>query len=351
MPRKSKKTWVHPLYSVGYCYERYGKVYLRVKDKSKSTYLIWNEDNKNEATQLLEQFIKQEIYNVKSSPTISSVLELFMTQLKYKVGKKTYEHYIFYFKQLIKKDFELTDLIGIREHLIHNINEVKAKYKQNTVNNCLAKVETFFRYCIENDFCIKNPITPSMRVPRIKTDKYTPSLDNFNEFAGYIAERNLKLYLICSFIRYSGTRISETVNIKLKDITNDYIIIYGKRKTVKEDNIRYIPLSPFPELLELTELIKAQNYDSEFLFGKIDTTYITQRLRIYINRSELEAFTFHALRRLAIYWWKSLGINRTDRASLAGHDETIQKNVYDIKENNENFATRIILQRENLSKN
>lgn len=147
---------------------------------------------------------------------------------------KNYERDIDYFlKFLFDKginDFKNVNYDLIREYFLHLHNH---NYSKKTIARYISSIRTFFKYLYNEEVILNNP---AILVSNPKLDKklpnflYTNDLEKFLESANESDKLSIRDSLILELLYSTGIRVSELVNIKIKDINfNDKIIkIHGK---------------------------------------------------------------------------------------------------------------------------
>lgn len=165
-------------------------------------------------------------------------IDSFIEYLKY---QKNYSGYTL---NSYKKDlFEYETFLNI-----NNINYKNIKYDEvleyikylNSNNNSkssisrkLSSLRSFYKYLVLNNICDKNVF---LLVSSPKKDKKIPKYINYNNLEEIFEVPNINTKegqrerLILEILYGCGVRISELVNIKIKDIdfSNKTILVYGK---------------------------------------------------------------------------------------------------------------------------
>ena len=122
-------------------------------------------------------------------------------------------------------DITYQDLRGLLEDYKNK------KYKSTSIRRKISSLKGFYKYLVRNN---KININPFIYVTLPKKEKKLPKFLNTNEmdelfipvdFDDFLSIRNR---LIIELLYATGIRVSELVNIKLKDITDDSIKILGK---------------------------------------------------------------------------------------------------------------------------
>ena len=122
-------------------------------------------------------------------------------------------------------DINYQDLRGLLEDYKNR------KYKSTSIRRKISSLKGFYKYLVRNG---KININPFIYVTLPKKEKKLPKFLNINEmdelfievdFNDFLSIRNR---LIIELLYATGIRVSELVNIKLNDITDDSIKILGK---------------------------------------------------------------------------------------------------------------------------
>ena len=122
-------------------------------------------------------------------------------------------------------DITYQDLRGLLEDYKNK------KYKSTSIRRKISSLKGFYKYLVRNN---KININPFIYVTLPKKEKKLPKFLNTNEmdelfipvdFDDFLSIRNR---LIIELLYATGIRVSELVNIKLNDITDDSIKILGK---------------------------------------------------------------------------------------------------------------------------
>ena len=122
-------------------------------------------------------------------------------------------------------DITYQDLRGLLEEYKNK------KYQRTSIRRKISSLKGFYKYLVRNN---KININPFIYVTLPKKEKKLPKFLNTNEmdelfipvnFDDFLSIRNR---LIIELLYATGIRVSELVNIKLNDITDDSIKILGK---------------------------------------------------------------------------------------------------------------------------
>lgn len=129
-----------------------------------------------------------------------------------------------------------------KEDIYKYIEDIKKKFKHNTVQRKVSAVKSFFKFLYVNKNIKKDPsntiksLQKEKRLPEVLSeDDFNKILDTFNH-----EPKNIRNKLILKLLIASGARISEILNLKVGDISDnnyEYIRVFGKGS-----KYRYIPI-------------------------------------------------------------------------------------------------------------
>lgn len=179
----------------------------------------------------------------------------------------------------LKINYLKVDKDIIREYLkvLGNSN-----YKSSSINRILSSLKNYYEYLEYKHLIEYNPLKD---LNRPKKEKRLPNFINNNDYeeiikkslerTDFIGRRNT---LLLELLYSSGIRISEALNIKIKDInmSDKSIRILGKGS-----KMRIVYFGEYAkEYLE--EYLKVRNSSSEYLFLNKNNTLLTRRGAEYI---------------------------------------------------------------------
>ena len=203
---------------------------------------------------------------------------------------------------------------------------IEDHYKPGTINKAIQSIRIFFRWALETHLVQSNP---AMKISYIEEPLIAPkSLNHLQTQAlrDLIEKKSLKTQLIIELGLSAGLRISETISLKVKDITL-YEHEQGGEIYVrcgKGFKYRTIPLTS-NLLILITRYVKNTNKArSNYLLAserQNDIMTIRWIQKVVINlRKELGFhFTYHSLRHTFCTDLLNAGIKITDVAVMAGH--------------------------------
>ena len=144
----------------------------------------------------------------------------------YKKDLNEYNSFIF----SNKINYKNMDYNEAKEYVIYLNKKNDAK---STISRKLSSLRTFYKYLVLNNKVKSNPF---LLVSSPKKEKRIPKFINYNNMEEILNVPNIKTKegqrerVILEVLYASGVRVSELVNIKLKDIdfSNKNILIFGK---------------------------------------------------------------------------------------------------------------------------
>jgi integrase/recombinase XerC len=269
------------------------------------------------------------------------ILEQF---LNYLTSEKRFSyHTVLAYENDLKQFFEFSevdkieDLNEFNHQLIRSwlVNLIENNYSNKSVNRKLSSLRSFVKWCKKNDFITNNQfkkiIAPKVekRLPvfvresEIEKEKIELFFDN--TFAG---KRNC---LIIEVLYLTGIRLSELINLKIDNISNDSIKVLGKRN--KE---RLIPISTelsrqIVDYLLLRNLINC-NESNLFVLENGKKIYDKLVYRIINNylssHTNLEKRSPHVLRHTFATHMMNSGVGLEVLKNLLGHANLSATQVY-----------------------
>lgn len=275
---------------------------------------------------------------------VESLLKKFLEYLKYEkkyslLTIKNYERDINYFLYFLKdkKIFKITNVEyqDIRDYLVNLHNH---QYSKKTISRYISSLRTFFKY-LYMEGIIKN--NPMLLVLNPKLDKklpnflYTKDLENLLTIPTSNNIYEIRDSLILELLYSTGIRVSELVNIKLKNINfNDkQIKIMGKGS--KERYVMYgdICQNKLNKYLKNSRDILNVN-QSEYLIlnkngEKITTRSIELLVKKYQKLSDVKVnVTPHTLRHTFATHMLEGGADLKSVQELMGHESLSSTQVY-----------------------
>lgn len=248
---------------------------------------------------------------------------------------------------IISYQDDLKELASVLNNNIINITEEDIKkylnylydksYNKNTISRKLSGVRSFYNYLYNHDIIKTNYFTDVHNPKKIrslphylKTSEIDKVLDNTNEITLY-GERNK---LIVELLYVTGLRVSELVNIKLKDIDkyNKSIKILGKgskeRIVYYEDNCSKL----LDKYLNNTRKELDKNNSEYLLLNKFGNKLSTRMIRNILNNltigTSIEQIYPHMIRHTFATTMLNNGADLMTVKELLGHESINTTSIY-----------------------
>lgn len=264
--------------------------------------------------------------------------------LNYLSSEKRFStHTLIAYENDLKQFFEftkietLTSLTEVNHQLIRSwiVDLVDSEFSNKSINRKLSSLRSFVKWAQKNDYLIQNPfkkvVAPKIikRLPIFVKESEIESVKVESYFANdFVGIRNL---LIVEILYQTGIRLSELINLKIEDLSNDSIKVLGKRN--KE---RIIPISNELQI-QIIEYLKQRTQiisDEWFLFVLEDGKKIYEKLvyRLINNylssHTNLEKRSPHVLRHTFATHMMNNGAGLEVLKNLLGHADLSATQVY-----------------------
>lgn len=271
---------------------------------------------------------------------LSKFLNYLMYEKKYSsLTISNYKRDIEYFFSFLQ-DKKITNIKNVKYNDIRNylIHLHDHQYSKKTVSRYISSLRTFFKYLyIEGD--IYN--NPMILVSNPKLDKRLPVFLYTNDLEQLLNSPNLdNIYgirdsLILELLYSTGIRVSELVNIKLKDIHFDEKKIKILGKGNKERYVLYGEICSQKLINYLNNSRETFNIkDSEFLLlgkngTKLTTRFIEKIIKKYQQQANIKVkVTPHTLRHTFATHLLDGGADLKTVQELMGHESLSSTQVY-----------------------
>ena len=273
----------------------------------------------------MEQLIEKFIDYLKVQKNYSS-----FTLLNY---KKDIEEYEMFLKEK-NYNYKNMDYKKCTEYLLFLDNR---NLKKTSVSRRLSSLRTFYKYLVLNNFVDNNPF---LLVSSPKKEKKMPKFINYSGIEEIFNIPNIKTKegqrerVILEILYGSGIRVSELVNIKIKDIdfSNKTILIFGKGS--KERLVSFGE----PALDSIKQYIndgrKQYEIESEYLIvGKNEDQLTTRRIEQIIgeliNKTSIKMnITPHMFRHTFATHLLDNGSDLIAVQELLGHESLASTEIY-----------------------
>lgn len=206
-----------------YKFDLNGKTY-----RSNTIYHTKTEAKKAEAEAYTEADYRQR--NPKESPEIS-LLQAINERLDYILVRKSKSYYNDNKRYLGIALFRFGDfsIDSIKRGDIETLLQAEIKRGVYTVNAILRSLKALFNHAIDSyDLDIKNPCSKIRLYAVEKRIKYIPTDIEINTLLTDCSEPQRRLI---EFIRDTGARLSEALNLTGKDVTNVDVTLYTRKST------------------------------------------------------------------------------------------------------------------------
>ena len=252
------------------------------------------------------------------------------TIISYKKDLVEYEEYLKEKNTNIKN----TDYKFVRSYLTYMFDK---KYEKKTISRHISTLRSYYKYLYEEKKINKNPME---LISNPKLDKKLPNFLYYDELEILlnIPDRStvlgLRDALILELLYSTGIRVSELINIKMKDInrSNKKILIMGKGS--KERYVLYGEVLSKLLDLYLDESRSKLNKNSEYLILNKNGNKITDRgIRLIIsNILKKGSLDFHVsphtLRHTFATHMLENGADLKSVQELLGHENLSTTQVY-----------------------
>lgn len=238
-----------------------------------------------------------------------------------------------FYKFLKNTNITKVDLNIIRGYLKKLYDK---KYSSSTISRKISSLRSYFKYLSAEDIIENNPMT---LISNPKQEKKLPTFLNYNDLENLLKAPDLKTAsgqrdaLILEMLYSTGIRVSELVNIKLKDINfgQQKILILGKGN--KERYTYYG--SQCQKLLNLYMSDGRKTLpSSEYLFSNhhgqmINTRFIRTIINDATKKAEIEVHvTPHTLRHTFATHMLNEGADLKSVGDLLGHENLSTTQIY-----------------------
>lgn len=177
----------------------------------------------------------------------------------------------------IEREYQITQIEEIRHvHLKGYIQYlIKLQRKETYINGLIKSFRAFFKYCVNEEYISINPALKvsfqKEEIPKILTfsDDEVIRMLNYYKGTSFLQIRN-KLIMILLFD--TGIRNTELCTIKMVDLRENAISIYGKGK-----KIRYVPITPAIEKWLMKYLIIREKYIKDKIGYSEDYLFLSQK--------------------------------------------------------------------------
>jgi integrase/recombinase XerD len=286
---------------------------------------------KHEARQFERDFKVSDYVNSKSeqrSQAPKYLLELYKEFISYaqvNLTHSTVQLYEMSFKDFIKivgnKPLQQLSIRDI-EYFKSVRNNVVSK---TTINIQIRCLKAAFNHAIRIELIEKNPFKGVKQFALPQKEKLAFTNEELQSLFEVITDNIIRRIVL--FGLYTGCRLSEILNLQIKDLDFSKKVLIIRNKPdfkTKTGKIRQIPISE-----SLQKLINASIYQNEsnYLFSfdgikRLNKDFVSQKFKKYLRKAELpEKYHFHCLRHTFITNLIKNGVPINFVKELAGHTE------------------------------
>lgn len=177
----------------------------------------------------------------------------------------------------VEREYNITQLEDLKHIHIKGYIQylISLQRKETYVNGLIKSFRAFFKYCVEEEYIHTNPALKVAfqreETPMILTftDEEVVRMVNYYKGTKFLTVRN-KLILIMLFD--TGIRCTELCNIKMEDLRENAISIYGKGKKP-----RYVPITPAIDKWLMKYLTVRERYIKDKSGYKEDYLFLSQK--------------------------------------------------------------------------
>ncbi len=238
-------------------------------------------------------------------------------------SQRTIKSYVLCLKDFfgfLKQDFEKVDIDKIKQYLL---KKQEKGYSPQTINLHLNSIKFF--YCE----VVKSP--QQINIKFAKRSKKLPIVLSRQEIKRLINSiSNAKHRLIISLSYGAGLRVSETINLKVKDLNFDNLTIHLKQSKGRKDRITVFPEKMKNDLLNLT----AGKGKDDLVFesergGKLSSRSAQKVFENSLKKSGIKKdATFHSLRHSFATHLLENGVDVRYVQELLGHQNIRTTQIY-----------------------
>lgn len=322
-PRKQTERWSHPLYRVGFCFQRHGNVYTNINNIRAATGLVWHEKNKKAALQILERRVLEYLNPTpqrEEKMLADAIREFVQIQLP-NLSVTQQRQYKQAFRRLLQKNVVLSDIEGLRRMMTEGLQHYEAH--NNTKAGLVSRLHTFFEFCIRQGWMDKNPARMIVKPKEVRRESNPYTRAELTRMITYNREAgNMEFALLLDFLGQTAMRIGETLRLHWSDIDAVKIVVDGKGGVERE-----IPLRPFPHLVEILNELRTINERKVFRWNTLPR--IQEYMRETCEALGIEPRGFHALRKMRENEWiDEHKLPPHVAAYLCGHSVAVQEKNY-----------------------
>ncbi len=231
-----------------------------------------------------------------------------------------------------EKELDKISYKNIRGYIVDMVED---GLENTSINRKLSSLKTFFKYLKRQGLITTNPMIKinglknKKRLPQFVPEKQLWDDAVFNDSEDKFT--NLRDQLILELFYQTGIRLSELINLKENNISNNQIKVVGKR-----NKQRLIPISK--RLYELINNYKTQKnilgLNSDFLIiskknKKLTPKFVYTKVNYYLSKvTNLKKKSPHVLRHTFATHMLNNGASLESIKKILGHTDLVATQVY-----------------------
>jgi integrase/recombinase XerD len=294
----------------------------RTKKSTKTTSLreairFRNEFNPDDPAKVSPQEqIKYNLYDLKVE--VLEYAKNNMANSTYELYKKAINNLISFLGNKRIASVSYLELERFKNHRAETVSKTSANMEIRTI-------KAIMNFAVKSDFILKNPAANIKQFRLPEKEKMSFSNQDLEQVFNVITDPIIGR--IVMFALNTGLRLSEILNIQIKDINYEerYLTIRNKADfKTKTGKIRLIPFSEGSE--RIVNPYKGKSGD-RYLFSfkgtyRLNKDYVSQKFKKYLRAANLpEKFHFHCLRHTFITNLIKNGVPINFVKELAGHSD------------------------------
>ena len=318
--RKPTEKWEHPQLKRCYCYNRNGIVYFSINTKriASNPTIKFTASNKSVALELLNAYLNASKQGLSTNKerSLFDLLEEYKRTHFATLSPKTQHSKKWVITKYITKNYNLDNLQEFKADLIEQLNQ--SAINSNTKNKVINIIKAILNYGISLGYLSDN-ILNNTKFRKEPTREIKLTLANLDLIINNCEYEDTRLLLL--FLRYSGCRIMEALQLTSADLLIDRIRIKGKG-----NYLRYIN----NDFIDEYNIIFPNN---EIKWGSREQTH---RTRVYniAQRLNIEWQGFHDIRKLReTELIDKYNLPDNIVSEIIGHTLVVQANTYRQKRN------------------
>lgn len=252
----------------------------------------------NEVRKINMNTYSQNNIEIKYSITVHNLVEKYKIYISENVAPKTQRSYLLTCRKLIefyKPEFSISDFT------LENLQSYFSSRKKTSPKGYAVdyrNLKAFFNWAVERNYLSDN-LVQKIKLPKAQQNKTKIICsEDFKKILKFISNEVVKDIIV--FLRLSGCRVSEVLNLRLSDVdfTERIIKIGSEKFNTKSRKQRFIPLSDKLHFI----ISKNHKHSTKFIFCKIDGSsftpdFISKKFKAAVRKAKLdEAYHLHCLR-------------------------------------------------------